>query len=165
MRSALKWILSTVLLANGVGVASVAQAFQFVPAGPFTSAAGVLKIKTPSSFGATLTCALSMSGEVSAFTGLKITSVSITGPGICSLLKAKYLSWPVSANSLSSVNISDMGFSLVGSVLPPSNCGVSEINANWNPANKSVTASNQALSGNCTIEQLDIVFPALSLVM
>ncbi|WP_428553871.1 alkane oxidation protein activator PraB [Pseudomonas edaphica] len=152
---------STLLLAGWIGIATVAQAAEFAPAGLFSSGFGTLTIRAPSTFGASLTCGVAMSGNVSAFTGVHISTVSITGGGYCSLLKPK-LSWRMSAYSMTSAWVDDVGFSVTG--IPGSNCGPTEIYASWNNATHQLTVFNQALSGNCTLERLDIVLPTLSIV-
>ncbi|WP_124378193.1 alkane oxidation protein activator PraB [Pseudomonas synxantha] len=161
MGSLLRRVASTLLLTSGVGVGSVALAAEFSPAGPFTSAAGTLTIRTPSTFGSPLTCGLTVAGNVSAFTGVHINTFSITGPGFCSLLKTTVLGWRVNAFSPTSALVDDVGFSIT--IPPATHCGPNQIYASWNYASHQLTVFNQALSGNCTLERMELTLPTLSI--
>ncbi|MFC6300900.1 hypothetical protein GNF76_16010 [Pseudomonas sp. CCM 7893] len=157
-----KIIINGALLVGFSSATYMASAASFVPPGMFSGAGGTITIKTPTTFGSPVTCGISVNGSIGEFTEPRITGVSITGAGVCGLLKANYLSWPLRADSLTSGYLSEVGFTIKG-ILPATNCGFGTMNINWNNVSKRLTVSNQALSGNCTVVSLEIVLPSLSI--
>ncbi|MCU7646368.1 alkane oxidation protein activator PraB [Pseudomonas piscis] len=157
----IKTLVSATAIAVCLGAASMANAATIVPNGAFTTSAGTIVVKSPSSFGAPVTCGITFSGNVSGGVAT-ITGASLTGGGLCGLPKLKNIpspGWVLTANDLTNGTVTNVGFTVA---FPASNCGASTIAVKWDPATKTISANNQALSGNCSVDSLAVQAPGLS---
>ena len=130
--------------------------------GPFTTSAGQIVVKSPSSFQAAVTCGITFTGNVSAGIAT-ISGATLTGGGLCALPVLKNIpspGWVLTAGTTTTGTVTNVGYTI--SSFPSTNCGPNSIAVTWNESSKTLSASNQSLSGNCTIVSLSATAPKLS---
>lgn len=153
----LKTLVSLTALAVCMGAASMATAASISPEGPFTTTAGSIVVQSPSSFGGSVTCGITFSGNVSGGVAT-INNAALTGGGLCALPALKSIpspGWKLTALSGAAGQVENVGYTIRKTiVLPGTDCGASTISVAWNPATHTLTAANQALSGGCNIVSL-----------
>eukprot|EP01132_Coremiostelium_polycephalum_P014516 gene14516-17618_t len=104
------------------GAASMAGAATISPAGAaFTTAAGgTITVKSPSSFGAAVTCNISFTGAVNAAgTGASINSAAVSGSNpLCNLPTMTNLPWVLTppATGISPGTATNVGYKIAASV-------------------------------------------------
>lgn len=155
----LKTLVCATSFAMCFGAASVATAASVSPEGPFSTNAGTIVVKSPSSFGAAVTCGITFTGNVSGGVA-SINGASLTGGGLCSLPTLTNIPWVLTAASATTGTVTNVGYKI--SSIPATNCGPTTINVAWTPGTKTLSAANQSLSGNCTVVSLSVVAPSLS---
>lgn len=154
------------------GAASMACAATISPAGAaFTTAAGgTITVKSPSSFGAAVTCNISFTGAVNAAgTGASINSAAVSGSNpLCNLPTMTNLPWVLTppATGISPGTATNVGYKIAGSppVIPATNCGPTTIAITLanTAGGLSVGASGQSLAGGCTVQTLGVVAPGIT---
>ncbi|PQZ93429.1 MULTISPECIES: alkane oxidation protein activator PraB [Pseudomonas] len=171
----LKALVSLSALAVCMGAASMANAFSISPNGPFTTSAGSLTVQSPSSFGAAVTCGITFSGNVAGGVAT-ITSASLTGGGLCALPTLKNIpspGWVLSATSLSTGTVTNVGYTIARSLLfPATDCGANTLTGSFNNSTNVLTITNQPLTGhttgtgnqNCTIQSLTVTVPGITII-
>ncbi|KRP70747.1 protein activator of alkane oxidation PraB [Pseudomonas paralactis] len=151
----LKTLVSLSALAVCMGAASMANAYSISPVNSSFTAPGTISVKSPSSFQATVNCGATFTGNVNASGVAQITGVSVTGGGLCALPKISGLPWVLSATGPAAGSVTNVGYNIAASVLyPASNCGPSTIAVGYSGG--VLTATNQTLSGNCTVVSLSV---------
>ncbi|MDB1112333.1 protein activator of alkane oxidation PraB [Pseudomonas extremaustralis] len=160
----LKTLVSLSALAVCMGAASMANAYSISPVNTSFTAPGTISVKSPSSFQATVNCGATFTGNVDATGVAKITGVSVTGGGLCSLPTITGLPWTLTATGATSGSVTNVGYTIAGSLIfPASNCGPSTIAVAYSGG--LLTASNQPLSGSCTVVSLSVTpSPTLTIV-
>ncbi|MBT2372276.1 alkane oxidation protein activator PraB [Pseudomonas fluorescens] len=155
----LKTLVCATSFAMCFGAASMATAASVSPEGPFSTNAGTIVVKSPSSFGAAVTCGITFTGNVSGGVA-SINGASLTGGGLCSLPTLTNIPWVLTAASATTGTVTNVGYKIAS--VPATNCGPTTINVAWTPGTKTLSAANQSLSGNCTVVSLSVVAPTLS---
>ncbi|NVZ22621.1 alkane oxidation protein activator PraB [Pseudomonas costantinii] len=142
--------------------ASMASAASISPEGPFTTDPGYIIVKSPSSFGAAVTCGFTFTGKVVGGVAT-IYYANATGSGLCSLQPIViFPPWVLSATSgVTGLTMTNVTYKIT-SMIPTTSCGPTSILVNWDPATKALSSANQSLSGNCTVVSLRVGAPSLS---
>ncbi|NWE14422.1 alkane oxidation protein activator PraB [Pseudomonas yamanorum] len=148
-------LLGSMLAALGVA-SSMAVAAGFSPPGPFSGTNGSVVLKLPSTFQAPMTCGLSLSGAIDA-NGVAIISSAVPATnGLCPLLKVTGLPWTVNLSSTTQGSLNNIGFSMAKLGVPgDSVCGPVNVVASWDNSTHVLSATNQAMSGYCTLVSLN----------
>ncbi|MCU7646369.1 alkane oxidation protein activator PraB [Pseudomonas piscis] len=157
----MKKIVLVAAMAACLGTSFAAGAATIVPDGPFSSSSGQIVVKTPSTFGAPFTCNMTLSGTVSGGIAT-ISNIALSGKGFCVIPKLKNIptpGWIWKANDLTNGTLSNVGVTLA--MFPVTDCGPNTIAVKWDPASKTLSSTNQSLSGNCTVTSLSATFPTL----
>lgn len=153
----LKTLVSLTALTVCMGAASMANAASISPEGPFTTTGGTIVVQSPSSFGGSVTCGITFSGNVSGGVAT-INNAALTGGGLCGLPTLKNIpspGWVLTASSGTTGKVANVGYTIKKTiVIPATDCGPSSIDVTWDPAAHTLTAANQALSGGCNIVSL-----------
>ncbi|KWU52661.1 alkane oxidation protein activator PraB [Pseudomonas palleroniana] len=155
----LKTLVCATSFAMCFGAASMASAASVAPDGPFSTNAGTIVVKSPSSFGAAVTCGITFTGNVSGGVA-SINGATLTGGGLCALPTLTNLPWVLTAATGTTGTVTNVGYKI--NSVPATNCGPTTIAVAWNPSSKTLSAANQALSGNCTVVSLSVVAPTLT---
>ncbi|QLG93789.1 protein activator of alkane oxidation PraB [Pseudomonas yamanorum] len=155
----LKTLVCATSFAMCFGAASMATAASVSPEGPFSTNAGTIVVKSPSSFGAAVTCGITFTGNVSGGVA-SINGASLTGGGLCSLPTLTNIPWVLTAASPTTGTVTNVGYKITS--IPATNCGPTTIAVAWTAGTKTLSAANQSLSGNCTVVSLSVVAPTLS---
>ncbi|KAB0570352.1 protein activator of alkane oxidation PraB [Pseudomonas palleroniana] len=155
----LKTLVCATSFAMCFGAASMASAASVSPDGPFSTSAGTIVVKSPSSFGAAVTCGITFTGNVSGGVA-SINGATLTGGGLCALPTLTNLPWVLTAATGTTGTVTNVGYKI--SSIPATNCGPTTIAVAWNPSSKTLSAANQALSGNCTVVSLSVAAPTLT---
>ncbi|KAA8563473.1 hypothetical protein FX985_03542 [Pseudomonas extremaustralis] len=147
-----------------LALGAVANAASFSPPGATfsTSAAGTITIKSPSTFGAAVTCGITLAGVISADgADAKINTVSFSGGPGCALYQPTHLAWNLTPKSISTGSLNGLGltYTTTSPVWPTTNCGPSNIALTLANTTDGLSfhTTNQALSGSCAIVGVDIV--------
>ena len=153
------------------GAASMASAASFSPVGAtfVTGATGSIVVKSPSSFQQPVTCKAVFEGKVRSDGKADITKVTIS-PGssaLCNLPNITGLPWLLEATSTTAGKAYNVGYTITS--LPPTNCGPSAIDvalASTPAPSPSITlaATNQPLSGSCTVVTLNVGATGVTIV-
>lgn len=170
----LKTLVSLSALAVCMGAASMANAVSISPNGAFTTSGGTIVVKSPSSFGAAVSCGITFSGTVTAGIAT-ITGASLTGGGLCALPTLKNIpspGWVLTATSLSGGTVTNVGYTISNALFPRTDCGPDTINVTFNNSTHVLTAANQPLTGhttgsgnqNCTVQTLNVTAPTLTII-
>jgi len=145
----------------------MASAASFSPVNQaFTTTGGSITVKSPSSFGAAVTCNIQFTGKVRADgSAADITAATVSGSSqLCSLPKMTNLPWVLSPAG----TVTNVGYTIaaIPPLIPATNCGPSTIAVTLaNVAGgASLAASNQALTGGCTVVTLGVTATGVSLV-
>jgi hypothetical protein len=155
----LKTLVCATSFAMCFGAASMASAASVSPDGPFSTNAGTIVVKSPSSFGAAVTCGITFTGNVSGGVA-SINGASLTGGGLCALPTLTNLPWVLTAASGTTGTVTNVGYKITS--IPATNCGPTTIAVAWDPSSKTLSAANQSLSGNCTVVSLSVAAPSLT---
>ncbi|MCS3417580.1 protein activator of alkane oxidation PraB [Pseudomonas yamanorum] len=155
----LKTLVCATSFAVCFGAASMASAASISPDGPFSTSAGTIVVKSPSSFGAAVTCGITFTGNVSGGVA-SINGASLTGGGLCGLPTLTNLPWVLTAATGTTGSVTNVGYKITS--IPATNCGPTTIAVTWTPGSKTLSAANQALTGNCTVVSLSVVAPTLT---
>lgn len=155
----LKTLVCVASFAMCFGAASMANAAWISPEGAFSTSPGTIKVKSPSSFGAEVTCGITFTGTVSGGVA-SINGATLTGGGLCALPKLTNLPWVLYAGSATTGTVTNVGYDITS--IPSTHCGPTPITVAWNPSTKTLSATNQALSGNCTVTSLSVDAPSLT---
>lgn len=155
----LKTLVCATSFALCFGAASMASAASITPDGPFSTNPGTIVVKSPSSFGAAVTCGITFTGNVSGGVA-SINGATLTGGGLCSLPTLTNLPWALTAATGTTGTVTNVGYKITS--IPATNCGPTPIAVAWTPGTKTLSAANQSLSGNCTVVSLSVVAPTLS---
>lgn len=151
----LKSLVSLSALAVCMGAASMAHAYSISPVNSSFTAPGTIAVKSPSSFQGTVNCNATFTGNVNASGVALITGVTVSGGGLCALPKITGLPWTLTATGAATGSVTNVGYTIAASVLyPASNCGPSTIAVSYSGG--VLSASNQTLSGNCTVSSLSV---------
>ncbi|WP_248798611.1 alkane oxidation protein activator PraB [Pseudomonas sp. MWU13-2105] len=153
----IKTLVSFTAIAVCLGAASMANAAKFSPDGTYASlASGTIVVKSPSSFGAPVTCGITFSGNVTSGVAT-VTGASLTGGGLCGVPVLKNIpspGWVLTATSLTTADASGVGYTIAS--IPSTNCGPSTLTGLvWDPTAHTLTGSG-ALSGGCTVSSLTL---------
>lgn len=132
---------------------STAFAATIAPAGTSFSAPGTFVLTTPNI--ANLSCGMTLSGVVSSDGSYAQVNSAVVTPhtSLCGIVQVSGLPWKVVATSTTTVSVANMGFNLVS---PFSGCAPLAINGRWNNATGTLSAINQPLGGNCTLNSLSV---------
>ncbi|MGY2196428.1 alkane oxidation protein activator PraB [Pseudomonas gingeri] len=167
----IKTLVSATAIAVCLGAASMANAVSITPAGTYSPlASGTITVKSPSSLQAAVTCNISFDGTVNADGTVDITGASVSGSNqLCGLPKMKIPpAWKLTATSLTGStavgNVTNVGYTITFPPFPATNCGPSTIAVAFDNTTHKLTASNQALSGSCTVVTLDVTASALTVI-
>ncbi|AZF15964.1 alkane oxidation protein activator PraB [Pseudomonas sp. R3-18-08] len=155
----LKTLVCATSFAMCFGAASMASAASVSPDGPFSTNAGTIVVKSPSSFGAAVTCGITFTGNVSGGVA-SINGATLTGGGLCSLPTLTNLPWVLTASTGTTGTVTNVGYKITS--IPATNCGPTPIAVTWAAGTKTLSAANQSLSGNCTVVSLNVVAPTLT---
>ncbi|EPL07146.1 protein activator of alkane oxidation PraB [Pseudomonas sp. TH05] len=168
----IKTLVSAAAIAVCLGAASMASAASIIikdpdaPTGPvdgpFSTSAGQIVVKSPSSLQAPVTCGITFTGNVSGGIAT-INGASLTGGGLCALPVLKNIpspGWVLTASSLTNGTVTNVGYTIAS--FPSTNCGPNTIAVTWNESTKTLSGSNIGLTGNCTIVSLSATAPKLS---
>lgn len=155
----LKTLVCATSFALCFGAASMASAASVSPDGPFSTNAGTIVVKSPSSFGAAVTCGITFTGNVSGGVA-SINGASLTCGGLCALPTLTNLPWVLTAATGTTGTVTNVGYKI--SSIPATNCGPTTIAVAWTPGTKTLSATNQSLTGNCTVVSLNVVAPTLT---
>jgi len=149
----IKFLPSFAALAVCLGVASVANAATITPKGANFTAPGTITVRSPASFNIPTTCNITFTGQVAADGSYaSINSVAVSGSNsLCGVPKMTGLPWKLVATSTTTGQVAGVAFSILSS-----NCGPSTVNGSWSNSTNTLAASNQSLSGNCTIDSLSV---------
>jgi hypothetical protein len=159
----LKTLVCVTSFALCFGAASMASAATIGPVGQtFSTPGGTITVKSPSSFQAPVTCSINFTGVVNANGTATINGATVGGSNmLCSLPKMKNFptpGWVLTAASTTAGTVTNVGYTI--SSLVNTDCGPSNIQVAWNGT--TLSATNQALSGNCTVSSLSVTpTPAL----
>ncbi|MGH8447857.1 alkane oxidation protein activator PraB [Pseudomonas sp.] len=158
-------ILKNLVCATAFAVCSVASsmssAASISPEGPFTTEPGYIIVKSPSSFGAAVTCGITLGGNI--INGMaRVERVVMTGGGLCI-----YVPMFIGSPWLLSVTRGSTGLTMTNvsykiQSIPTTNCGPTSILVSWDPNTKTLSSANQSLSGNCTVVSLSVGAPSLT---
>jgi len=142
-------------------VSSMASAATISPEGPFTTNPGSIIVKSPSSFGAAVTCGITFTGKVIGGVAT-IYNAAITGGGLCILQPVViFPPWVLSVTRGSTgLTMTNVSYKLQS--IPTTNCGPTSILVSWDPNTKTLSSTNQSLSGNCTVVSLSVGAPTLT---
>lgn len=151
----LKALVCVTSFAVCVGAASMASAATIGPVGQtFNTPGGTITVKSPSSFQAAVTCSINFSGVVNANGTATINGAVVSGTSaLCGLPQMKNFptpGWILTATSATAGTVSNVGYT-IDSVID-TDCGPSTINVAWDGTK--LTATNQPLSGSCTVTNL-----------
>ncbi|AZF10725.1 protein activator of alkane oxidation PraB [Pseudomonas sp. R2-37-08W] len=155
----LKTLVCATSFAMCFGAASMASAASVSPDGPFSTNAGTIVVKSPSSFGAAVTCGITFTGNVSGGVA-SINGATLTGGGLCALPTLTNLPWVLTAATGTTGTVTNVGYKI--NSIPATNCGPTPIAVTWAAGTKTLSAANQSLSGNCTVVSLNVVAPTLT---
>jgi len=155
-----------------IGTASMASAAGFSPAGAaFTSSSGgTITIKSPTTFGAAITCNIQFSGLVRGDgSAADIFSASVSGSSaLCRLPNLTNLPWVLTPPASVSGNgvLANVGYAIPASSLPGTQCGPTAIVASQanGAGGIDLAAANQVLSGFCTVVSLSTHIPNVIIV-
>ncbi|WP_430443949.1 MAG: alkane oxidation protein activator PraB [Pseudomonas piscis] len=159
----IKTLVSATAIAVCLGAASMANAASIVfdngtnppiLSGNFTTPGGSITVRSPSSFGAPVTCNINFSGSIN--NGIaSITGATVSGSNpLCSLPKITGLPWTLTANSTTAGTVTNVGYSI--SSFPSTNCGPTTIAVAWSNTTNSLSLSTpQSLAGGCTVDVLN----------
>ncbi|KTC39913.1 MAG: alkane oxidation protein activator PraB [Pseudomonas sp.] len=155
----IKTLVSATALFTCLGAASMANAASIVfdsgaTSGNFTTPGGSLTVRSPSSFGAAVTCDINFSGTINNGVA-SITGATVSGSNaLCNLPKITGLPWLLSASSTTAGTVTNVGYSI--SFFPATNCGPTTINVAWSNSTNSISLSSpQSLAGGCTVDVLN----------
>ncbi|MGF6094643.1 alkane oxidation protein activator PraB [Pseudomonas sp. 18175] len=157
----LKTLVSLSALVVCMGAASMASAVSLSPLNTNFTAAGTIVVKSPSSFQLPITCNVTFTGNVDNVGLGKITGVAVSGSSsLCGLPQITGTPWTLTATTLTAPTavgtVDNVGYTISGSGLIPSNCGPSTIAVAYNNTTKVLTATNQSLAGSCTVQSLSV---------
>jgi len=147
-----------------LGIISMANAASIIPGGSFLSH-GEMVVTSPSSFGAQVTCKVTVVGDVQGEIAA-ISQFSVSGGPMCSMIKMKSvplpgLVWKV--HGPINGTMSNFGFS---TSFPVNNCGPNTISVWWNSQESALRASGQSLSGgSCSLISLNLDLPSFSVLL
>jgi len=154
-----------------LGLGAVANAASFSPPGAIltTSSGGTITIKSASTFGAAVNCSFAFTGVVEPEgAGLRINTVSLSGGAICALYQPTDLPWRLTRTSIATGQITGMAltYATTSPAWPATHCAPSTVSVSLanTPGGLSVGASNQALTGGCTIVSLGAVAPGITVL-
>ena len=164
----LKTLVCVTSFALCFGAASMASAATFSPGGATftTNAGGSITVKSPSSFGGAVTCNISFTGTVRADgSAADITAATVSGTSqLCSLPHMTNLPWVLSPAG----TVTNVGYTIaaIPPLIPATNCGPSTIAVTLAnvTGGASLGASNQPLTGGCTVHSLTVTAPGVSVV-
>ncbi|TRX76564.1 alkane oxidation protein activator PraB [Pseudomonas mangiferae] len=133
--------------------ASAVSAATIAPAGASFTAPGTITVRSPASLQQPVTCNITFTGKVAANgSSASITSATVSGSNsLCKVPQMKNLPWTLTATSVTTGTVTGVAFSILSS-----NCGPGTVSAAWSNATNTLSAANQALSGNCTITNLSV---------
>ncbi|NVZ50507.1 protein activator of alkane oxidation PraB [Pseudomonas sp. B6002] len=164
--------LKTLLMAGALtlcaSATSIASAGTFSPYNmPFTTVGGTITLKSPSTFGAALTCAIQLTGHI-AHDGLVAyySSATITGTNaLCSLYKMNDMPMVLTSITGSAGTLSNVSFTVVGAppIIPATHCSAATISVSvFNDAGGLTSvANNQVLPGSCTVLSMRVAAPGV----
>ncbi|MBN2992553.1 protein activator of alkane oxidation PraB [Pseudomonas cedrina subsp. fulgida] len=159
----LKTLVSLSALAVCMGAASMANAVSIAPVSSTFSASGSLTVKSPSSFQLPITCDVKFDGTVNGAGIASINTVTVSGSNnLCKLPKITGVPWTLTATTLSGSagtgNVTNVGYTIPGSVFPASNCGPATVAVSYNNGTGVLTATpaNQPLGSSCTLQSLSV---------
>ncbi|AUO23931.1 MULTISPECIES: alkane oxidation protein activator PraB [unclassified Pseudomonas] len=162
----LKTLVSLTALTVCMGAASMASAASFSPIGASITANGSITVKSPSSFQQPVTCNILFQGVVNADGTANINSATVSGSNsLCALPKMTNLPWKLSATSVTAGTVTNVGYTIAGAppIIPATNCGPTTIAVGLastaSPASSTITATNQTLTGSCTVVSLSLTAP------
>jgi len=150
----MKPMLSLVSLMAGLGFASMASAATITPVNSDFTATGTIILSSYSLAHVPISCNATFKGRVTADGAYAaIDSVSLAGSKDfwCQTYKFNGLPWKLTASSPTTGKIEGVAFNVLNST-----CGPSTINTTWNNTSNTLAASSQPLSGNCTINSLNV---------
>ena len=135
-----------------IGAAN-AGAATISPADTAFTAPGTIVVSTPASFGSPVSCSINLVGSTSPDgSSATITDAQISGSNrLCNLPVLQNLPWTLTPTSATTGEVSNVGFSLVGY-----NCGPATLAGSFDNMTNTLTATNQPMSGNCTINSLSV---------
>lgn len=144
-----------------LGAASLASAATIgAPGQTFNTPGGSITVKSPSSYGAAVTCSIDFHGVVNANGTATIDGATVSGSNpLCGLPKMKGFpnpGWTLALNTnpdntVTKGTVTNVGYTIA--FIPATNCGPTTIDVTWDGT--SLHATNQALSGSCTVVSLD----------
>ncbi len=127
-----------------------ASAASIAPANVSFSAPGTITVSTP--IASNVNCNVVFSGMVAEDgSHATINSVSVSGGGLCGVPQITGLPWKVVPTGSTTSQVTGAGFRVL-----LTQCGPSTIHGEWSNATNTLSASNQPLSGRCTIDKLSI---------
>jgi len=161
----LKTLVCATSFALCFGAASMASAATIGPVGAtFSTPGGTITVKSPSSAQFPVTCSINFTGVVNTNGTVTINGATVGGTNpLCGLPKMKGFpspGWVLTANSTSTGTVSGVGYTIDSAI--DTDCGPSTIQVGWNGT--TITASNQALTPNCTVTNLSVT-PNTTLVI
>lgn len=153
----LKTLVSLTALTVCMGAASIASAASLSPINSNFTAPGTIVVKSPSSLQIPVTCNVTFTGSINGSGVASITGAVVGGSNsLCSLPQITGLPWILTANSLTTGTVTNVGYKITASGVIPSNCGPSTINVGYTNSTQVLTATNQPLANSCTVQSLNV---------
>jgi hypothetical protein len=136
-----------------------------------TSPTGTITLKTPSSFGASVTCRIQLTGGVrldGSAADIQYVRFSGTEP-LCQRIQMNNgATWKLTPTTLTTGDLSNVGFVITAllPIIPASNCGPATISVGLvnGPGVVNVSALNMYLPGSCAVASLNVAIPATSII-
>lgn len=172
MMNRLNTFICTGLFALCATVPWMSSAATFTnPGSLFTSSpTGTITLKTPSSFGASVTCRIQLTGGVrldGSAADIQYARFSGTEP-LCQRIQMNNgATWKLTPTTLTTGDLSNVGFVITAllPIIPASNCGPATISVGLvnGPGVVNVSALNMYLPGSCAVASLNVAIPATSI--
>jgi hypothetical protein len=140
-------VVGVTLGAGAAGAATIS------PANTAFTAPGTITVTSPASFGVPVNCTIVFTGSVNADgSAATITDAKVSGTNrLCGVPQIKNLPWTLTPTSATTGTVSNVAFSVL-----TSNCGPATLSGSFDNMTNTLSASNQSLSGGCTINSLSV---------
>ncbi|WP_394834960.1 hypothetical protein LVJ94_51520 [Pendulispora rubella] len=140
----------------GLEPAAIDATFRLTPASTNFTASGSMTLKKGL---VTLNCTATFTGATDAAGAGKVTAATFSGGSLCSGLKSAGFPWAVVPSSTTQATVQNV---TVNTSLGA--CGPSNLAAAYNNTNGSLTFTNAALSGGCSVSGTLTTSPRITVV-
>ncbi len=144
---------ATVAVIGATLGAGTAGAATISPANTAFTAPGTIVVTSPASFNVPVSCSITLTGSTAADgASATITAAAVSGTNrLCNVPVIKGLPWTLTPTSATTGEVSNVGFSILGS-----NCGPATLAGSFDNLTNTLTSTDQSLSGNCKINSLSV---------